>query len=101
MIAAACLNFSRTSETFVEGGVFLTAVITVFSWGNEECSDMMSNMMLEHVRSMHFTCLLVLYLCLKIGSQGEFSFDHCQVTSGLIHTEKLVVSVASCLWSLS
>ena len=60
----------------------------------------MSNMMLEHVRSMHFTCLLVLHLCLKIGSQGEFvlsSFDHCQVTSVLIHAENLVAIFAS-LW---
>ena len=80
-------NFSRTSETFVEGCVFLTAVITVFSWGNKECS----NMMLEHVRSMHLTCLLVFYLCLKIGSQG----NNLPLTSfAVYYTEKLVVTVA-------
>ena len=51
-------------ETFVEGCVFYIAVITVFSWSNEECSDMMSKMTFIHVRSMYFTCSLVLHLCL-------------------------------------
>ena len=44
----------------------------------------------EHEGSMHITCLLVLYLCLKIGSQGNLAAD--KLRSNYADSEKAIAS---------